>query len=189
MRYRGLALSGRAGSGKSTLARLVVAELQALHIQASICSFGGALKDEVRAKFGLTKDDPGGREMLVRYGEEKRREDPLYWVNAFARDARTWWAEGYVIVCDDLRFLSELGWCHASGMDTLRLEVPAHICASRIAQPPDPLSPGECELTPWSGWTHRYDDYDGSLNLEAVARQVVAHVREQARIPLPSLAG
>lgn len=178
MRYRGLALSGRAGSGKSTLARLLLEELDDFGIDAVIVSFGDALKRQVYDYFRLTKDSPGGRSRLVSYGEQKRNEDPLYWVNHFALDARRCWGLGRVVICDDLRFLSELGWCHAAGMETCRLEVPAHICAQRIAQPPDPLSPGECELIPWSGWTHRYDDFDGSLSLEAVARQLAAHVRE-----------
>lgn len=182
MTYRGLALSGRAGSGKSTLARLLVDELEMLGICGEVVSFGAALKQEVEELFGLTKDDPGGREKLVEWGEKRRNADPLHWVNAFAVTAQYTWRKGSVVICDDLRFISELGWCHQSGLDTVRLEVPTHVAAARITQPPDPLSPGEAELIPWSGWTLRYDDFDGSLRLPSVARQLAFHVRDSSRV-------
>lgn len=172
MTFKGFAISGRAGSGKSTLCAHLIGELTTRGYYTKRVSFGDALKAEVYEKFGLRKDDPGGREILVRYGEEQRNRDPLYWVRPFAERVRYEIEMGHVVICDDLRFLSELGWCHAYGLDTVRLEAPALVTAARIAQPPDPDSPGECELVPWSGWTHRYDDYDGSLRLDGVAAQL-----------------
>lgn len=173
---RGYAISGRAGSGKSTLCQHLIEELNAVGVPAVRVSFGDALKHEVAAVFGVTKDDPGGREILVRYGEEKRNADPLYWVTPFAERAREEIQEGNVAVCDDLRFLSELGWCHAYGFELIRLEVPVHVCASRIAQPPDPNSPGECELMPWRRWDRLYSDATGDLDLSGVAQAIASSV-------------
>jgi hypothetical protein len=175
--FKGFAISGRAGAGKSTLAKYLVQELKRVGYHAERIGFGDELKREVFQEYGVTKDDPGGRDLLVAYGERKRLQDPLYWINPFARRVRALGHLGYIVVCDDLRFLSELGWCHAYGLETVRLEVPAHVAAARVAQPPDPLSPGECELTPYSGWVHRYEDYYGSLSLDKVAWQLTAHVR------------
>jgi hypothetical protein len=169
---KGFAVSGRAGAGKSTLANHLIEELRLRGHHAERVSFGDALKAEVAARFGVVKDDPGGRELLVKYGEEMRSADPLYWVRPFAERATSLINSGVLVVCDDLRFLSELGWCHAAGLATVRLEVPARVAARRVAQVPDPTSPGEAELIPWSGWTYRYDDWDGSLRLPSVARQL-----------------
>jgi hypothetical protein len=176
----GYAISGRAGAGKSTLCRNLIDELTVRGVPAVRVSFGDALKQEVYDRYGVSKDDPGGRELLVSHGETMRRRDPLHWVRPFAERAVMEMRLGYLVVCDDLRFLSELGWVHAAGFNLVRLEVPAHICAARIAQPPDPRSPGERELSAWGRWHHVFDECFGPLNLGAVAE----YLAERAAAPV-----
>jgi hypothetical protein len=126
----GIAISGKAGSGKTTLAGYVVDELKARGIPAYRCAFGDELKRQVRELYGVEKNDPNGRVLLIGHGEAQRDSDPLYWIRALAThiDAR----EGGFPVIDDLRFPTELAWALGKSFLTVRLEARADVRLSRL---------------------------------------------------------
>lgn len=123
---RGIAISGKAGSGKSTLAKALAAELGS----ASVVAFGDALKREVKARYGLDKNDPGGRAALIGHGEKMRRDDPLHWLFALDPAIRAAWDGERVPIIDDLRFRLEYEYLRALGFYAVRVE--AHPVLRRL---------------------------------------------------------
>lgn len=104
-----IAISGHDGSGKSTLARVIAAEYG-----GEVISFADALKidlmtlgyDDIRDK----PTPPHYRALMRAHGEAARvRHGTDYWVRRWAEAAAVSAARGSrVIVCDDMRHLSEL---------------------------------------------------------------------------------
>jgi len=108
-----IAISGKTGTGKTTLASHLAAILP-----GTVLSFAHPLKDEVSQLFGLPRnwlDTQQGKARLVNgrsirsilqlHGQQRRDEQPGYWVRAMAESiART---TGHIIV-DDVRYNDEL---------------------------------------------------------------------------------
>lgn len=119
--HPGIAISGRAGSGKTTMGAALVSVLDAYGIQAERIAFGDQLKREVYEKYGITKDMVGGRDVLIRYGEERRRIDPDYWIRPVANRVGMAQVCGIVAVVDDMRFKREYNWALERGMSLVRM--------------------------------------------------------------------
>lgn len=116
-------------------------------------AFADALKREVWDAFRISKGDPGGREKLIEYGEEKRNADRLYWIRQmeFTID-HLWPPDAYVPVIDDVRFRTELDWCRERGFYVVRVDAPTQDRIGRLRSDRQDLEvvhsrhPGETEL-------------------------------------------
>lgn len=127
MNYAGVAISGKAGAGKDTLANELGAVLAQRGTWASRIGFSDALKEDVLRIWGLTKEDPGGRDRLVEYGLAARREDPDVWVSRLAQKVDSLSPHGFFPIVADLRYANEHAWARDVGyllvrIDTLRLD-------------------------------------------------------------------
>lgn len=175
----GIAISGKAASGKSSFAR----ELHRQLPSSTITPFAGALKEEVYELFGLLKTDPGGREKLIEYGEERRNECADYWIDRVAVKVEAARAEGLTPIIDDLRFQRELHWCLDNAFYVVRVDAPWSDRVERLAAQNLDTSiassshPGESDL---DGCGDLFDfrfQNGGPLRccLCCVARRVIAH--------------
>ena len=117
----GFAISGKAGSGKSTMARYILAAADEQGRPAVKIAFGDELKREVMELYGIDKHMVGGREVLIRHGEEKRLLDPDYWIRPVTERVRLAQASGVIPVIDDLRFKREYWWARRYGLVTVRM--------------------------------------------------------------------
>lgn len=174
-RYTGVCIAGRAGVGKSTLAARV-AELLGLQRGA----FADALKAEVFALYGFTKSDVGGRELLIQHGEDRRAEDPRYWIRRLG-DARGGLAG---LVIDDARKLLEVEAARADGLMLVHLSAPLTVRAQRLGVPTNHYSVMEC------GYEARLAGFDFDLYAdtsretpEGAARLVAQLFRTEADGP------
>ena len=154
----GVAFSGRAASGKSTLARALVDELASHGRGATILSFADEIKREVYELYGIRKSDEGGRAALIRHGERRRLEDPLYWPRRMAPALVEVLERREVPIVDDLRFRVEASWLGHRGFYLVRVSTPAALCALRLAErgenPAFAYSQGasEAQLDRWHGF-------------------------------------
>lgn len=176
----GVAFSGKAGAGKTTLAELTIAALKKRGHPAYPLAFGDALKREVRELYGVEKNDPAGRALLIGHGEARRDSDPLYWIRKvdYTLDELGW---SSFVVLDDLRFPTELAWAKGRGFLTVRIDAPNHLRTRRLssigADPSIVTSASRTEV----GLDKCYADFDllvkndGSLNLRNVAEGIAAH--------------
>ena len=156
-----VAFSGRAASGKSTLARAVSARLSASGRPALVVSFAEPIKKEVWEKYGLTKEDLGGREAIIRQGDQRRLDQPLYWCRKLLPIIESAQAEGISVIVDDLRFPAEASFLRARGFYLVRVVAPAALREFRLeADGQDPAfayskHPTETALAGWSGFDLR----------------------------------
>ena len=135
----GFAISGKAASGKSELGRLVSQALIGLGRKASCHAFADAIKEEVYEQHGILKTDVGGREALIRIGDEARLADARHWIDRLVPDVRDTLAAGAVPIVDDLRFPAELEWATKLGLYTIRVVAPLELRRKRLeAQGLDP---------------------------------------------------
>jgi DNA polymerase III delta prime subunit len=134
VRPTGFAISGKAGSGKTTFAEALIRVLLKQERFGIRLSLADALKDYVKREYGLEKSDQGGREKLIEVGIEKRREDPLYWVNALMPRIAAAQASGRTPVIDDCRFQNELAAFRGMGFYTIRIDCPQSIRAERLVK-------------------------------------------------------
>ena len=128
----GLAISGKAGSGKSTMAKHVLAACEERGIPVVRVAFGDELKREVMELYGIDKHMVGGREALIRHCEQRRQEDPFYWIKPVAQRVRLAQVCGVLPVIDDLRFLTEYRWAQGVGLVTVRMVASAEWRAVRL---------------------------------------------------------
>lgn len=122
MKYNGVAIAGKAGAGKNTLARQLQAELWERGIWAVEFGFADALKAEMWELHGLTKEMPGGREMLVQLGHGRRERDPHYWIGRLAARLDSLSPYGIVPVITDMRYANEMKWATWAGLITVRVD-------------------------------------------------------------------
>jgi len=177
----GIALSGRAASGKSTLAREIVNELAKHGRAATILSFADEIKREVLELYGIRKSDRGGREELIRHGERRRLQDPLYWPRRMAPALERALERREVPVVDDLRFRAEASWLGGRGFYLVRVDTPAPLRAARLeCRGEDPAfaytaNASEAQLDRWHGF-HRYvrTSGDGRSLLSALPALVLS---------------
>lgn len=117
----GFAISGKAGTGKTTFAARLIEACAERSVPAVCVAFGDALKAEVFDLYGIEKNMVGGREVLVRHGEERRVADPDYWIRPVVERVRLAHVSGLVVVIDDVRFLREYAWALSVGLVTVRM--------------------------------------------------------------------
>lgn len=117
-----MAFSGKAGAGKNTLARAVQDELARRNQWAVEVGFADALKKELLDHYGMTKEDPGGREKLLEIGHGRREADEDYWVRRLAQRIDSLRPYGVLPLVTDLRYLSELKWARAAGFLVVRVD-------------------------------------------------------------------
>ena len=154
----GLAFSGRAASGKSSLARAVRAVLSERGQPALVLSFAEAIKKEVWEEYGLSKDDLGGREAIIKHGDFRRATDPLYWCRKVAPLIQSAQNDGVLPIVDDLRFRTEASFLRARDFHLCRCVAPAWLREQRLEEtgqdPSFALStdPSETQLAGWDGF-------------------------------------
>jgi len=117
----GLAISGKAGSGKSTMAKHVLAACEERGIPVARIGFADELKREVLELYGIDKHMVGGREALIRHGEERRLKDPGVWIRPVAKRVRLAQVCGVLPVVDDVRSLAEYEMLRAYSLVTVRM--------------------------------------------------------------------
>lgn len=149
---KGFALSGKAGAGKDTLAGMIFDLLAEQGHWGARLAFGDDVKAETLQRFGVTKEDPGGRARIIRVGEKRRLRDPLHWVKMIEPRLAQTLAYGVVPVITDLRFRTELRWARQSDLFTVRVDASLHDRCRRLnergehPQFAESVEPGECEL-------------------------------------------
>ena len=124
MQYRHpvIGLSGFKRSGKDTAAHALSARLGYTRI-----AFADALRDEVFERHGIRlgdddKDKPlpayglrSYRDLLIEHAQERRAQNPDYWVERVDAKAREYRSLGIRIVVTDVRLPNEVTWLHAQG--------------------------------------------------------------------------
>jgi hypothetical protein len=183
----GVAIAGRAGSGKSALAREVVTELQERGYSAQIVSFATALKEEVWELYGLRKGDPGSRETLIRHGEQRRADNPRYWVDRLEPFVSGLWREGVVPVCDDLRRRAEWLYLGGAGFYRVRVIAPEPARRARLTEQgldPDFALSDDPTETDHEAWLFdRRVRVESPRDLRRAGSQIAARVIERGIIP------
>lgn len=169
----GIAISGRAGSGKSTFAGLLVEMLDEAGIPSERMSFADELKREVFELYGITKDDVGGRDVLIRHGEARRLADPDVYIRPVDKRARLAQVCGILPVIDDLRFRREYEWAGRCGLVTVRVVATMAWRASRLS------AQGFDGSFAWSGEVGEVD-LDGLKHDWGVLNGPGAKLRERA---------
>lgn len=111
-------ISGKRGSGKTTTARHVADAMNRKGIRTTVKSFATPLKEDVIRLFNAPREivygsdedkatmSPYGitwRELLQRYGEARRQNDPDAWVRPAMRGNDLW----HCVIFDDLRHPNE----------------------------------------------------------------------------------
>lgn len=155
---RGVAFSGRAASGKSTVARALADALAEREVTAEVFSFADGIKREVWELYGILKHHPGGRDALIRHGDERRLEDPHYWPDRLAPSITRALTARTLPVIDDLRFVAEAEWLRRRGFYLVRVKAPAKLRERRLKERgADPRfaysgAPSEAQLDHWQGF-------------------------------------
>lgn len=175
----GIAFSGRSCSGKTWLAEHVVRDFDR---PAQIFSFASAIKKEVYERYGILKEDVGGVEAIIKYGELRREADPFYWIRKVGKRIQRAQDNGIFVVVDDLRFLDELNWLSDRGFYLVRMVAPLWIREARLRARGSEAGfacsdlPSETELEGKSWLFHRRllsTDGDASVNSRAIVREVL----------------
>lgn len=103
------------------MARKLLDACEAQGIPAVKVAFGDELKREVMELYGIDKHMVGGREVLIRHGQERRAQDEYYWLRPVEKLRRLAQVSGVLCILDDLRFPSEFEWAGRVGMLTVRM--------------------------------------------------------------------
>jgi len=109
-KWAGIALSGKAGAGKNELGRTIGAMLATDGVWSAQVALADAVKEETKRVYGLTKNDPGGRERLVEVGHGMRQVCPDYWIRQLAKSVDSLRPYGLIPILTDLRYLNEYEW-------------------------------------------------------------------------------
>jgi len=117
-----IGLSGFKRSGKDTAAYALSARLGYTRV-----AFADALRDEVFERFGIRlgdddKDKPlpayglrSYRELLIEHAQERRAQNPDYWVDRVDAQVREYQKHGIRIVVTDVRMQNEIEWLRSMG--------------------------------------------------------------------------
>lgn len=118
MRSHLIAVAGFKRSGKNSVADWFVR-----HKDYRAFAFADAVRDEVQDRYGISavadheKEIPlpgfGGdsyRDLLRKVGQDRRAQDPWYWVKRLAEQVEPHLQRGGRAVISDLRFDNELAW-------------------------------------------------------------------------------
>lgn len=117
MHYPLIGLSGFKRSGKDTAARTLSARLGYTRI-----AFADALRDEVFDRYGIRlgdddKDKPlpayglrSYRDLLIEHAQERRAQNPDYWVERVDAQVREYRKFGIRVVVTDVRLPNEVRW-------------------------------------------------------------------------------
>lgn len=117
-----IGLSGYKRSGKDTAARALSARLGYTRI-----AFADALRDEIFDRYGIRlgdddKDKPlpayglrSYRDLLIEHAEERRAQNPGYWVERVDAQVREYRQLGIRVVVTDVRLPNEVAWLRAMG--------------------------------------------------------------------------
>lgn len=97
MKYKGIALVGRAWAGKTTVAAMLA------NCGFVRCSFAFSLKKAVWELWG----NPGDRKLLQQVGTVLRGIDPEVFVRRCVRDVRYFTKRNIAVVVDDVRYENE----------------------------------------------------------------------------------
>jgi hypothetical protein len=125
--YRPLiGLSGFKRSGKDTAAQELSARLGYTRV-----AFADALRDEVFDRFGIRLGDDDKekplpayglrtyRDLLIEHAQERRAQNPDYWVERVDAQVREYQHLGIRVVITDVRMPNEVAWLRA--MDALHI--------------------------------------------------------------------
>jgi hypothetical protein len=178
---RGVALAGRAGSGKSPLAVHIVQEFTLLGYDARRFAFADALKEEVWQLFGMRKEDPMGRAMLISHGEARRSTDPTYWVRRLWDRMAPYLREGGIPVVDDVRREPEYARLSYEQFFRVRVMAPENLRRAALlngGQDPDfaeSEDPTERDHEVWL-YDHRRVLSHTSRDFQDAAKLIAGHV-------------
>ena len=116
---------------------------------------------------GLRKHDLGGREALIRQGEQRRLDQPLYWCRKLEPFIQSAQKTSTSVIIDDLRFPAEASFLRSRGFYLARVVAPTWLREQRLEEAGlDPafarsMHPTETALAGWSGFNLRI--YRGAL--------------------------
>jgi len=123
------AIAGADGTGKSSLALSLRCKLNLKGKDTVITSFASGVYDVVAKKWGVTKEyilknKEDYRRELRKVGEERRKEDPQYWIKFLQNRLIEYdLGEGHdIVIIDDLRFAKEADFVKESGGEILYLD-------------------------------------------------------------------
>ena len=183
---RGIGLAGRAGSGKSPLAIHIVTYLENHGQEARRFAFADALKREVWELYGMRKEDPLGRAMLIQHGEARRSLDPTYWVRQLWPHLQRYIEEGGVPVVDDVRREPEFARLRYEDFFLCRVMAPEKLrreALERAGQDPDFVEsddPTERDHEAWL-YDHRRVLMHTSRDYQDAAALIGGHVLKMRR--------
>lgn len=140
MNYAGVAISGKAGAGKDTFATALCDILALRGVWATRVGFADAVKSDVLELHGVTKDMPGGRDVLVEYSNLARSINPDVWIERLEERLGSLSPYGLFPVIADLRYSNEYEWAAREGyllvrVDTMRMD--RMVVLSRRGEDPD----------------------------------------------------
>lgn len=122
-----IAIAGKAGSGKTTVAR----ELTAIGSH-KLVSLATPLKVKVFEAFGITKNDPGARDVYLAVGTALRNRDRRYWIDLCLEEVTRTNALQRPVVIDDVRTDDEFAVLRAAGFLMVQLNCPSNVRYARI---------------------------------------------------------
>lgn len=125
MSFVGVCVCGKAGSGKNEFARTFADALAERGGWAVDFAFADALKQELWETHGLTKQDDGGRDLLVALGHSRRQERADYWIDRLAARIAQSLPFGVTPIITDCRYENELEWAKRNGFVTIRIDASA----------------------------------------------------------------
>lgn len=126
-------LGGKARAGKTTVANILKIIAEEMGMKPVILPFAKAIKDEA-GKLGLFKDkNPKEyRDFCQKLGEEKRNEDPEYWIKKHYESIKKMSCledkdlnddnkrfKERVIIVDDCRYMNEIAYARSIGAVTV----------------------------------------------------------------------
>jgi phosphomevalonate kinase len=157
---RGFAIGGKAGAGKNALADSLSSALLELGHWPTQLAFGDVLKAEVWSRFRLKKDDPGGRQRLIEWGDHRRAQHPDYFVKALSKIITASTPYSMLPIITDVRRHNEFDYCRDAGFYMVRVEAPRTMRMWALEGRGEDVSlvdvvhPTECELDWLSMWDY-----------------------------------
>ncbi len=148
---KGIAISGKMCSGKTTLLNL----LQSHDSDIQRVSLADPVK-EVASKYFLMPSQQKDRWLLQQIGQRFRSIRPSVWVDLLHMKSDIFKANGFIPVCDDVRFPNELDSMRSKGWILIRLKIPEEVQQERIKR----TYGKEWE----SHWKNRFEESETSLD-------------------------
>lgn len=126
-----IGLSGYAKSGKDTFFHLLNKGLDSEAV-AKRLAFADKLKDDLKgalSNLGVDLDNCSSREkdlvrpIMVSYGMAARRIDENHWIRKIENEAKDLYAQGFIVVITDVRYLNEAEWIKDSFDNSIIVDI------------------------------------------------------------------